>query len=76
LREGCFKNSAVLVGCIVRKMIPARYFKSYRENLQIGNAVPPVLGEVVAREILKSLRSAQSRTLPQSREQDLLAAMV
>ena len=45
------------------------------KNLQIGNAVPPILGEVVARAILKSLRSARSRTLPQSREQDHLAAM-
>jgi DNA (cytosine-5)-methyltransferase 1 len=44
------------------------------KNLQIGNAVPPILGEVVAREILKSLRSAESRFSFQKSEPVLLAA--
>jgi DNA (cytosine-5)-methyltransferase 1 len=30
------------------------------KNLQIGNAVPPIFGEVVAKEILKSIRSSPS----------------
>jgi DNA (cytosine-5)-methyltransferase 1 len=30
------------------------------KNLQIGNAVPPIFGEVVAKEILKSIRSSSS----------------
>lgn len=44
------------------------------KNLQIGNAVPPILGEVVAKEILKSLRSARSDSSAQKQETVLLAA--
>lgn len=44
------------------------------KNLQIGNAVPSIPGEVVAREILKSLRSATSHPGLQTQESILLAA--
>lgn len=44
------------------------------KNLQIGNAVPPILGEVVAKEILKSLQSARSSSATQKHEPVLLAA--
>ena len=49
-REGArlqgFPDSYILVGSKVSK------------NLQIGNAVPPIFGEVVAKEIIKSLKNS------------------
>ncbi len=37
------------------------YGSKISKNLQIGNAVPPVFGEIVAKEILKSLNANLSR---------------
>ena len=39
-----------------------RFFGSKTsKNLQIGNAVPPILGEVIAREILKSMNQSKRK---------------
>jgi DNA (cytosine-5)-methyltransferase 1 len=50
------------------------YGSKISKNLQIGNAVPPILGEVVARQIIKTLLSTESRSSFQAHEPVLLAA--